>query len=481
MAAVKALEARDRDGAALFVRSLVEENPPLGDTWGSVSRLASTLGEVSIAVTAARRYMREAPGDRERRLFAGAVMASHGQVENAIETVASAASRYPNDPSLRHFLGTCRAQLGQPSLAIRELRQSLSVQRMAAAAVTWVTLADLKTFAPGDPDLVALQHLIDALKGIDDMQGAALFALGKALDDTGDTEGAFQAYDRGAALLATTRPYDAQSARTFVDRMIAGSTPAHQASLPQSRASSARPIFVLGAPRSGSTLVEQMLVSHSAVNGGAEVNLFQRAAMAMGSLLPDDQAAFTRQPNADSAWTSIGEAYLHLLNERFGSDGRVVDKTLNHSRLVGMIASVLPGAKFVWLRREPAATAWSCFKTHFSEGLDWTWSQEAIAGYLRDEDRLHAHWTALMPDAILTVPYECLVTDPNNWVPKILSHCALEMEAATLDFQNTRRAVQTASVSQVRRPLYTDAVEGWRRYESHLRPFLDAYRAPEAH
>jgi hypothetical protein len=220
-----------------------------------------------------------------------------------------------------------------------------------------------------------------------------------------------------------------------------------------------------------------MLVSHSAVTGGAELNLFRRAAMGVGSLLPDDQTAFARRPDAHAAWSAIGEAYLHLLCERFGPDGRVVDKTLSHSRLVGLIASILPGAKFVWLRRAPEATAWSCFKTHFSEGLDWTWSQPAIAGYLRDEDRLHAHWTALMPEAILTVPYEELVTNPAYWAPRLLAHCGLAMEAPVMNFQATRRAVQTASVSQVRRPLYTSAIDSWRRYERHLAPFLATYRS----
>jgi len=220
-----------------------------------------------------------------------------------------------------------------------------------------------------------------------------------------------------------------------------------------------------------------MLASHSAVVGGGELNLFQRAAMGLGSQLPDEQARFAARPDAAEAWSAIGETYLHLLDQRFGARGRVVDKTLSHTRMVGLIASILPEARFIWMRRHPVATGWSCFRTHFSEGLDWTWSQEQIGRYLRDEDRLHAHWTALLPGSILTVPYEGLVEAPGDWLPRILEHVGLAMEPATLAFQKTRRPIQTASVSQVRKPLYNSAVAGWKRYERHLQPMISAYSA----
>lgn len=474
--AVRAFEARDRDAAAALLGAVAERDPPLGDTWGSVARLAALIGEVEIALTAARRWVRVAPGDPDRRLMAGAIIAGNGRVEEALSMMTAFATRYPNDPRLSHFTATCHAQLGQAEAAIADARRSLAHQTGGAAAMTWLTLADLKTFTPDDPDLASLTAVATALRGRDNaMEGAALYALAKARLDVGQPQAAFEAIAAGAALIRRQRPHDRAATSAYVERMIAGSTPAHQAALPASQASSARPIFVLSAPRSGSTLVEQILTSHSQVAGGAELNLFNRAALALGNQLPEDQAAFARRPDAESAWTRIGESYLRLLTQRFGPEGRVVDKTLSHTRLVGLISAILPGARFVWLRRDPGATAWSCLKTYFAQGLDWSWSQEDIAAYLRDEDRLHAHWTSLFPDTILTVPYEGLVSEPDAWIAKILAHCGLESEPGLRDFHQTRRVIQTASVSQVRRPLYASSIDDWRAVEQGLTPFLAAY------
>lgn len=474
--AVRAFEARDRDATAALLAAVVERNPPLGETWGSVARLANLIGEVSLAVTAARRWIREAPGEVERRLLAGAIMAGCGRVDEALTMMGAVAERHPKDPRVSHFTATCRAQLGQVAGAMNDARRSLSHQTGSSAAMTWLTLADLKTFTPDDPDLAVLDAFVAAVRGHDDaMEGAALYAQAKAREDYGDAAGAFESVTAGASLIRRQRPYDRATGSAYVSQMIAGSTTAHQAALPVSTASSARPIFVLSAPRSGSTLVEQILASHSQVAGGAELNLFNRAAMALGNLQPEDQAAFAKRPDADAAWTRIGESYLRLLEERFGPQGRVVDKTLSHTRLIGLISTVLPGARFVWLRRDPGATAWSCFKTYFAQSLDWTWSLEDIAAYLRDEDRLHAHWTAQFPDAILTVPYEGLVSEPEQWIPRILDHCGLPDEPAVRDFHKTRRVIQTASVSQVRKPLYGSAVDRWRAVEAQMAPFFAAY------
>src|ERR1700754_1808705 len=122
------------------------------------------------------------------------------------------------------------------------------------------------------------------------------------------------------------------------------------------------------------------------------------------------------------------------MRDRFGAEGRVVDKTLSYTRYVGAVAQALPSAKFVWLRRDPGAIAWSCYRTRFAHGLDWSWSFADIGHHMRLEDRLYAHWTALMPERILTVPYEQLVADPNSWMPKLLAFAGLPDEPQTRNF-----------------------------------------------
>jgi len=163
------------------------------------------------------------------------------------------------------------------------------------------------------------------------------------------------------------------------------------------------------------------------------------------------------------------------LDERFGKAGRVVDKTLNHSRFLGLIAQVLPNARFIWLRRHPAGIAWSCFRTRFAKGVDWTRSLTDIARHFKGEDRLHAHWSAVLGDRLLTVPYEDLVSDPDTWMRRIIEHAGLDWEDGVRDFHKTDRAVTTASFAQVRKPMYSSSKEAWRRYETHLKPFFDEY------
>lgn len=476
-AALKAFEARDRRQAAAHLRALDREAPNLGETWSAVSRLAMTIGEPRLAVAAARRHVALAPTDAGRRLALDGLLAQSGQVEAALADAEDLLATHPGHPGLLHFSGTCHAQLGRTEAAEAALRGALLRLPPTHAAWTWLTLVDLRTFRAGDPDIGALRELAARVREPAEARSLLLYALGKVLADSGEQDQAFAAYAEGARLMAVQRPYDVVGARRLVDRMTAEMTAGFFETLAPSRASGARPIFVLGPPRSGSTLVEQILASHSAVCGGAELNLFRAAAMGLDGFGPREIAAASARAGGADLWTAIGEDYLHLIEQRFGAEGRVIDKTLNHSRFVGLIRHVLPGARFIWLRRDVRDAGWSIFRTRFAQGLDWSWSLEAIGAHLADEERLHDHWTAQYPDDILSVPYEGLVAEPAVWMRRILEHCRLPFEPGVLEFHKTARPVQTASVAQVRRPMYATSVGGAGRYGDRLAPLLAAYNA----
>lgn len=476
--ALEAFKARDRDRTAGLLGQVVALSPPLGASWGPVSRLANATGEVSIAVAAAERHAAVDPADPTPRLNLGQMLAHNGRHHQA-QTVGEALVRdQPKNPAAWHFLGTCRAQLGDNEGAIRDLRHAIALPRSGAgAAWAWLAIAGARTFKAGDRDIAAMRALLKSLGTTPhDMEArsALQYALGKAWDDVGEVDKAFAAYAEGAAVVDAGRKVDPEETDTFVDDVIAGFDADMLARLPKSKVTSRRSIFVLGLPRSGTTLVEQILVSHAEVLDGAELNLFRAAAMPIRSFAPDVIEAFAK--GDPTGFDRIGRAYLHLLDERFGPEGRVVDKTLNHSRYLGLIHAVLPNARFIWLRREPAGIAWSCFRTRFARGVDWSWSLAGIGRYFRGEDRLHAHWNRVMGEAILTVRYEDLVTDPDTWIPRIVEHAGLPWQDGLKDFHKTERAVSTASFAQVRRPMYTSSKEAWRRYETHLKPFFDAYR-----
>ena len=477
--ALRAFEAGDRDRAAeMLARFDAQASASADRRWASVARLAAILGEANLAISAIRKHVGQSPYDIERRLAYGALLASLGRVQDAVNTTQAFLAHAPPDARLHHLIGTGWAQLGETELALESLRRSLALDPfLAQAAATWLTIADLKVFAPGDPDIAAMQTLTRMSGADGDQSSTLLYALGKALDDAGDPTAAFAAYQAGAAQVRKARAHSPASSRAFVDAVVRDLDVARFSALPASLIDSERPIFVLGLPRSGTTLVEQILVSHSGVHDGAEVNLFSTATMALGGFGPDQLTRLADRSDAATAWTDFGRAYLHLLDERFGKEGRVVDKTLTHTRFLGHIKHVLPKARFIWLRRSPADTALSCFRTHFADGVNWSWSMTDIGRHFADEDRLHRHWITQYPDDILTVPYEDLVTDPSTWVGRIIDHCGLSFEPALHQFHLSRRAVATASANQVRQPLHQRAIGGWRRYEAPMKAFFEAYEA----
>ena len=167
--------------------------------------------------------------------------------------------------------------------------------------------------------------------------------------------------------------------------------------------------------------------------------------------------------------------YLHLLEERFGPTGRVVDKTLEASRYLGTLAAIMPEAPILWMRRDPLDIAWSCYSTWFLRGLEWSWDQAALAHHMRLEGALLARWRDILGDRLMVVDYEALVRDKDASIPRLLAHCGLAVEPQVFSPEKTERLVTTASMSQVRAPINTGAVGKGHRYTRHLQPFSDAY------
>jgi hypothetical protein len=235
-------------------------------------------------------------------------------------------------------------------------------------------------------------------------------------------------------------------------------------------------IFVTGLPRSGSTLVEHILTSHSAVGDGAELSLLQAALIPTGNYSHAGGLAYqTRNSGSADPWGELAHDYLGMVASRFSTSGRIVDKTLGHGRFMGLLMHKLPKAKVIWLRRNPEDAALSCFRTFFTINMPWTWSITDIAAHFRAEDILFSHWMTLFPDRILPVPYEKLVEDPKSWVDKILRHAGLDAEQQTLEPHKNVRTVMTASVVQVRNPISTSSIGKAKAYSAFIEPFRAAY------
>ncbi len=475
-AAAAAFEARDRDLTAERLRAIIDANPPLGATWAQVVRLAGIVGEGKLAAAAAERRAQGDPDNVVLQIEWGAAVARHGDDQRALEIARRVAATHPEMPAAHYLIGLCQAHLGEADAAVESMRRALAQRDDTGDA--WIVLATMKKFTAADPDLARLRDLCArGGNGRPDSEAGMRLALGKMLEDVGDYGGAFDQISRGAAIFAAQAPYDSDGDDRFADELTKTYDKTFAKTLARSTTTSDRPIFIVGLPRSGTTLLQEILAAHSAVMDGGELNIASPAMLPLNGYTPREiNAVMAGSWGARDPWTHFGTSYLKMLESKYGPGGRIVDKSLTHSPFVGLLNHMLPNASILWIRRDPGDVALSCLRTRFNEGIQWSWSQTAIGRRFRVEDRLHAHWSKVLGDTILTVPYEELVAKPDAWISRVLKHCRLSNEPGVKDFHLSKRPVRTASMAQVRAPVNASAVGGWKRYEKQMKPFWDAYR-----
>ncbi len=472
-----ALGRRDRAETNRLVTVLLDGGAPLGDQWRGISQLMQVSGEWTLAHRAIDAFI-ASTGNAPQAAYAKVVLLTQSQrLQEAHDLLASLPDDVPDRAGHAYVLGNTAMTLGRIDEARAHLLTALKHRPgWGPAWLSLVTAGNLATDPVGD-------QLI-AERAVAERQGPAdlaryFYALGKVHADRGDHPAAFAAFARGAALLRAETPYsraaDAANAASAMTGWSAGMFDRAQA---QRSADTSRPIFVTGLPRSGTTLVEQILTSHSAVLDGGEFNMAQHLAVAVGGVSGE---ALDRYLAGGGTLDDLGGVYLHLLDERFGPDGRIVDKTIDVSRCMGLIAAALPDAPLVWMRRDPLDCAWSCFRTFFIHGVGWSFDLADIAHHFRLEDELMAFWKAQLGDRLLIVPYGALVDDPAGWTSRLLAHCGLSEEAGAYTPHLTQRRVATASALQVRRPINRDGLGVAEPYRQFLTPFIDEYRGDEHH
>ena len=467
---VNALRARDRGAINAAAASLLEQRTALGAQWFSVAQVLVRNGEIALALEAANRGVVESGGSGKARLELAHILSSVGRQEEALKLLEGIRDSDADPVDRGHLLGTCAMELGEFDRARDAFDEVLA--RWPGLGPSWLSLAAL----PKSDDPRLLDRLEGAANAVaatpPDYRAPWHYAKGAALDRLGRTDDAFVEFAAGARLIRPTRPYDSVSDTEEADRIASEFTrEAIDSVAAQVSTNSASPILVTGLPRSGTTLVEQILAAHSQVAGGGEMPFASILLREIGGNSLAHLQAFAAGHGADA----LTRLYLHLGEERFGT-GRFVDKGLGNSRALGVLASVLPQAKIVWLRRDPLDCAWSCFRTYFSQGIEWSWSLTDIAAHFAAEDRLYAHWRDVLGDRILSLSYEELTADPAGQTGRILAHVGLKAEDGMEAAHQARRPVSTASVAQVRQPVYRSSVGAAERYRTHLQPF-EAYAA----
>jgi tetratricopeptide (TPR) repeat protein len=399
-----------------------------------------------------------------------------GDYETALDQFERVLQKIPDDPATLVSRGHALKTYGRTEEAISSYKAATNVAPGQGDA--WYGLANLKTYTFGDEELARMQAQFAALD-IDHMSRIHIaFALGKAHEDRGDHDAAFLAYAQGNALKHQTVRYTTEQMHAEFDAQKAICTADLFESQGGKGCPSPDPIFILGLPRAGSTLIEQILASHPDVDGTLELpNILSLAHRLRGRKQLTDRERYPRILHELPAeeLSALGEEYIETTRIHRQGAAFFTDKMPNNFRHVGLIHLILPNAKIIDARRDPMDCCWSGFKQLFAEGQEFTYSLDDIGNYYRGYVDLMAHWDAVLPEGrILRVQHEEVLEDLEGQVQRILDYCGLPFDQACVDFHKTDRAVRTASSEQVRRPINKSGVEQWRPYEAHLDPLKAA-------
>ena len=458
LAELAARIGRLRDSETLLRRA-VEIAPGFTSARANLALVLGRLGRPDEALELLGAVFEAEPEDLGHWNLKAATLARLGDFEQALPLYESVLERAPNQPRVWLSYGHMLKTVGRQAEGIDAYRRTIALN--PALGEAWWSLANLKTVHFDKADVAAMQAALDAPSLSEEDRFHLEFALGKAMHDAKRTDEAFTHYSKGNALRRKFHPYDIDQLTKLVERSIAEFTPEVLARPGGTDAPD--PIFVVGLPRSGSTLVEQILASHSQVEGTSELPDLPAVAREAGRY-PESAVALSADHRR-----ATGEAYLKRAAIQRRTDRPFfVDKLPNNWMYAPFIHLVLPNAKIVDARRHPLGCCFSNFRQHFARGQDFTYSLDDLGRYYRAYVELMAHMDSLLPGRVHRVIYERMVDDTEAEVRALLDYCGLPFEESCLSFHETERAVRTASSEQVRQPIYRQATEEWQAYEPYL-------------
>lgn len=457
--------------AVAALQQAIDVAPNHAEAQFSLANAYAETGDLDKAIEHYSRALRLAPDRANAYINLGNALFEKGRLSTAVQNFRRAVELAPKDPDAQVNLGNALESLGQIADAENAFRAA--IRNAARLGAAHQALARVKKFKAGDPDLQVLERLHGDSKLRGDDRTSVCFALGKAYDDVGDIDKAFAALTEANRRVRDRLDYDVEEHR----RLYAGIERTFDAALFErlrgSGDASGRPIFVLGMPRSGTTLIEQILAAHPRVHGAGELTVLPRLVERIagdGKIpFPEFVAAADRTAFAD--W---GARYVAEVRASTPDSPHTIDKLPANHRLIGLIHLILPNATIVHCRRHPLAVCFSCYQQQFTGRQRFAYDLAELGEVYRLYDRLMAHWRRVLPGRMVEVRYEDVVADQQGATRRLLDQIGLDWHAATLSFDKVERPVMTASAAQVRRPIYDEARERWRRYEKHLGPLIEA-------
>jgi tetratricopeptide (TPR) repeat protein len=430
---------------------------------------AQAMDEVS-------RLLAAEPGNPGMRNLKAAILGRTGDFDESIALYRAVLADYPRQPKVWMSLGHALKTAGQTAPSIEAYRRCIELA--PEFGEVWWSLANLKTFRFSAAEIATMRTQLERADLTNDDRFHFHFSLGKALEDNGEYADSFEHYAQGNKLRRKLIRYDAADNEAHVERSKRLFTREFFAGHSGTGCEAPDPIFVVGLPRSGSTLIEQILASHSQVEGTQELPDITMIARIVGNRTTRPEgSAYPRALAKYSAaeLRAFGEQYLAQTRiQRKTAAPFFIDKMPNNFAHVGLIHLILPNAKIVDARRHPMGCCFSCFKQHFARGQNFTYELGEIGRYYRNYVELMAHFDAVLPGRVHRVFYENMVDDTEGEVRRLLAYCGLPFEDSVLRFHENQRAVRTASSEQVRQPIFRDGVDQWRHYEPFLAPLAEA-------
>ncbi len=428
------------------------------------------------ALEEVRKLLAVEPRNPAYRALEGNALVGLGRNQEALEIFIALRTETPANPTLHLAIAHTLKTVGRQQEAIESYRRAAEV--LPTFGDAYWSLANLKTYRFSDREIERMRAAESnpAVPAVDRYHFD--FALGKAFEDRGEYEKSFHFYERGNALKRQEVRYDRASFERAAHRQIELCTREFFAARQGFGCPAPDPIFIVGLPRAGSTLIEQILASHPAVEGTKELAEIPRMVHQLNGRESQDS-----QPRYPDVLATLDAHRCRMLGEQFIADTRTyrtlgrpyfIDKMPNNFRHIGLIHLILPHAKIIDARREPLACCFSNFKQLFANGQEFTYSLEDIGRYYRTYIELMRHWDEVLPGRVLRMQHEQVVEDLEGSVRRLLEFCGLAFEPACLEFWKTERSVRTASSEQVRRPIFKEGLDQWRHFEPWLVPLKEA-------
>jgi len=465
LAKIAVTNKRYRD-AEVFLKRALSKAPDYLRALVDLANVQRELDKFDDAVASAGRVVQLSPDRAESHMIYAGAIGMAGDHEKAIRAYEKALEIAPDKAGAMCAMAHHQKTIGLEAEAIASYRQAIATKSDHAEAY-W-SLANLKTFRFEDDEFDAMEVLLDRNDLPDESKSQIHNALGLEFESRRDFGHAFSHFEKCNSIRRHSESYDPIEIESTYGRMIALFDKDFLEKIDGAAPADVTPIFIVGLPRSGSTLIEQILASHSQVDGTHELGDLSRVVQGARSKKRREQFPQQLANLATKEWAAIGTNYLERTKIFRGDAPNFIDKNPNNFVYAGILKLAMPNAKIIDARRHPLDSCFGSYKQLFASGQPFSYDLTELGEYYLQYRRLMDHWHDVLPDFVLEVNYEAVVADLDSQVRRILDFCGLPFEDACLRFHETERAIKTASSQQVRQPIYSSSVNLWRNYESQL-------------